>query len=200
MDWDNLKHVISALGFSEWLALASAGVAIISFLMSRATVRRQEAMQFEALRAQRDGDLITWADAAIAAIAEAQRHCRDLKNGLLAGDDALRNASEVRTRLSVLLDQGRLFFPNQAEPVDDDAEAAYVGEPHPAIDALYRCYRVISDLGRVSPMVPGEAVNAVVAQRRRFVSEVFLSVDPRRRQAVMSALDAAALGRTKGSS
>ncbi len=198
MDWDHAKQLFSVLGFSEWLALVSAGVAVISFLLNRATVRRQEAMQFEALRAQRDGDLIAWADAAIVAIGDAQRHCRDLKNGLLTGDDALRNASEVRTRLSVLLDQGRLFFPNQSEPTEDDAEAAYVGEPHPAIDALYRCYRVISDLGRVSPLSPGEAVNAVVAQRRRFVSEVFLSVDPRRRQAAMSSLDVTSLRQSRG--
>jgi hypothetical protein len=82
----------------------------------------------------------------------------------------------------VLLEQGRLFFPNQAEPTEDDAEVAYVGEPNPAVDALCRCYRIISDLGRASPLSPGEAVTAVVAQRRRFVSEVFASVDPRRRQ------------------
>jgi hypothetical protein len=186
------------LGFSEWLALASAAIAVLSFLLNRATVRRQQAMQFEALRAQRDGELIAWADAAIVAIADAQRHCRDLKNDLLVGDDALRNASEVRTRLSVLLDQGRLFFPNQTAPTEDDAEVAYVGQPHPAVDALYRCYRVISDLGRASPMSPGEAVTAVVAQRRRFVSEVFVSVDPRRRQAAMSALDVPARRRSKG--
>jgi hypothetical protein len=198
MLWDGVWRLVSALGFSEWLALASAGVAAVSFLMSRATVRRQEAIQFESLRAQRDGDLIAWAHAAIVAIADAQRHCRDLKNGLLAGDDGLRNASEVRTRLSVLLDQGRLFFPNQAEPTEEDAEVAYVGEPHPAVDALYRCYRIISDLGRASPLSPGEAVTAVVAQRRRFVSEVFVSVDPRRRQAAMSALDITTLRRSKG--
>ncbi len=189
MNIDRIVELLRGLGFSDWLALASALVAAVSFFLSRATVKRQERMQFESLRAQRDGDLIRWADDAITAIGDAQRHCRDMKNGLLTGDAALHNTSEVRTRLSVLLDRGRLFFPNDGTPDDDTSEAAYVGVSHPAIDALYRVYRVISDLGRVSPLSPGEAVQAVVAQRRRFVSEVFLSVDPRRRAMAIRALD-----------
>jgi hypothetical protein len=193
-----LVRWIEGLGFSEWLSLVSAAVAVVSFLMSRKAVRRQEAMQFEALRAEHDGRLIDWADDAIAAIADAQRHCRDLKNGLIAGEEAARAASELRTRMSALLDRGRLFFPNQPDSADEDAqnaEAAYAGQSHAAIDALYRAYRIISDLGRVSPMTPGEAVNAVVAQRRRFVSEIFRSVDPRRRQAALSALAGDARGK-----
>jgi hypothetical protein len=188
-----ISALIAKLGFSEWLSLISALVAAISFLLSRATVRRQDAMQFEALRSQHEARLIDWADAAIVAIADAQRHCRDLKNGLLTSEQALNNVSELRTRMSAVLDQGRLFFPNQPDSSDEDAdrpdEAAYAGQSHAAIDALYRAYRIISDLGRTSPLRAEEAVHAVVAQRRRFVSEVFRSVDPRRRQAALSALD-----------
>jgi hypothetical protein len=179
------------LGFSEWLSLISALVALVSFWLSARAVRRQEAMQFESLRADHDGRLIDWADEAIAAIADSQRHCRDMKNGLMTEGDAVRNASELRTRLSALLDRGRLFFPNQPDSAGEDAdassEAAYIGQSHAAIDALYGVYRIISDLGRVSPLTSGEAVNAVVAQRRRFVSEIFRSIDPRRRQAALSA-------------
>ncbi|HWA23563.1 MAG TPA: hypothetical protein VG735_14305 [Caulobacterales bacterium] len=189
---DYLARMIAQLGFNEWLSLASALVAFISFMLSRAAVRRQEAMQFESLRADQDGRLISWADDAITAIADAQRHCRDQKNGLLTGDEAKRNCSELRTRMSALLDRGRLFFPNQPDSAGEEpeqaAEAAYVGQSQPAIDALYNAYRIISDLGRTLPLSPAEAVNAVVAQRRRFVSEVFRSVDPRRRQAALDAL------------
>jgi hypothetical protein len=184
---------IAKLGFNEWLSLISAAVAFVSFLLGRAAVRRQDALQFEALRSQHEARLIDWADAAIIVIADAQRHCRDLKNGLLTGGQDLTNASELRTRMSALLDQGRLFFPNQPDSAGEDAdqpnEAAYSGQSHPAIDALYRAYRVISDQGRTSPLSPEEAVRAIVAQRRRFVSEVFRSVDPRRREAMLSALD-----------
>lgn len=185
-----ISDYFATLGFNEWLSLISALVAGVSFWLSVRAVKRQEAMQFESLRADSDGRLIDWADEAIAGIADSQRHCRDLKNGLLSDDEAKRNSSEIRTRLSALLDRGRLFFPNQPDSTaeEGEGEAAYAGAPHPAIDALYRVYRIISDLGRVSPLTPGEAVNAVVAQRRRFVSEIFRSVDPRRRQAALTAL------------
>lgn len=191
MEWAQTAQSIAAgLGFSEWLALGSAGVALVSLLVSQAAVRRQQRMQFEGLRHARDSDLIAWADAAIDAIADAQGHCRDVKNNLLIGPDAARSQSALRTRLSALLDRGRLFFPNQPNADDEDAppsEAAYAGAPHPAIDALYKVYRIISDFGRFS-MTPAEAVKAIVAERRRFVSEVFTSIDPRRREAALKGL------------
>jgi hypothetical protein len=54
-------------------------------------------------------------------------------------------------------------------------------------------YRVISDLGRETGLNAADAVLAVVAQRRRFVSEVFRSIDPRRRDAAFEALTARSL-------
>lgn len=183
MDLSAVAAFVGALSFSDWLAGASVIIALVSFAVSRAAVRRQERLQWEGLRAARDSDLIAWADGAIDAIADAQRYCRDLKNSLIMGPEAARTQSELRTRLSAYLDRGRLFFPNQPSGEEDGApaEAAYDGAPHPAIDALYHVYRLVSDLGRMK-MTPGEAVMAVVAQRRRFVSEVFVSIDPRRRQ------------------
>jgi hypothetical protein len=182
-----------SLKINDLLAIVSAIVAAFSFLLTRAAVRRQEVMQVETFRTQRDSSLITWANAAIVGIADAQRHCRDLKNGLIDGKEERKLASELRTRLSVLLDSGRLFFPNQPEAEEEDqpvSETAYVGQSHQAIDALYRVYRVISDLGRETGLNAPEAVQAVVAQRRRFVSEVFRSIDPRRRDAAFEALTA----------
>ena len=81
MSLDYAVNWLASLRFNDWLSMLSAVVAAISFLLSRATVRRQEAMQIETFRNQRDNSLITWANAAIAGIADAQRHCRDLKNG-----------------------------------------------------------------------------------------------------------------------
>ncbi len=190
------------LSVSEWLALASAFVAVVSFLLSRKAVRRQEIMQFEAFRAAHDAHLIAWADRAIDAISDAQQYCRDLKNGILAADEAQRSASGLRTRLTAILDQGRLFFPNQPESdVEEDeraGEAAYRGAEQPAIDALYQIYRVIADLGRASTLSPAQAVTEVVKHRRRFVSEVFVSIDPRRRQAALSELDSKRAARARG--
>jgi hypothetical protein len=70
---------LASMKFSDWLSMLSAVVAAVSFLLSRAAVRRQEVMQIKAFRNQRDSSLIAWANAAIAGIADVQRHCRDIK-------------------------------------------------------------------------------------------------------------------------
>lgn len=190
---DILAFTLS-LRATDWFAAVSAAIAAVSFLLNRSTVKRQQAMQVEAFRAERDRSLIAWANAAIAGIADAQRLCRDLKNGLVDPASERPAVSELRTRLSVLLDSGRLFFPNQP-PLNEDApsqsEAAYAGQSHQAIDALYKVYRVISDLRRPGGLEPAEAVPAIVAERRRFVSTVFQSIDPRRREAAFVKLTAA---------
>jgi hypothetical protein len=188
--WAQIQAWAQALSVSDWMAIGSVLVAGVALLISQATAVRQQRVAREGLRLARDSDLIAWADLAIEAIADAQGYCRDLKNNLLIGPEAARAQSGLRTRLSALLDRGRLFFPNQPAPDEDPpppGESAYVGEPHPAIDALYRVYRIVSDLGRFE-MKPAEAVQAVVTQRRRFVSEVFDSIDPRRRASVLKRL------------
>lgn len=185
--WVSVQTWAKNLSMSDGLAIASIAIAALSFLISQGAARRQTRLQREALRTARDSDLIAWADQAIDAIAEAQGYCRDLKNNLLMGPDAARAQSALRTRLSALLDRGRLFFPNQPSSVEDGEpawESAYSGEPHPAIAALHRVFRIITELGRLE-VKPAEAVQAIVAERRTFVSEVFVSVDPRRREAAL---------------
>jgi predicted transcriptional regulator len=176
------------IGASEIISIASALFAFVSYLASRSTVRRQAIAQYAALRAARDADLISWANEAIDIVSETQKFCRDRKNKLL-DDLAIRHErSRLRTRLQALLDRGRLFFPGEdtdGASSDDENEAAYAGNPHPSVDALYRIYRIVSDMDRTNPMTPHDAIRAIVAQRRRFVSTVFLSVDPRRREEML---------------
>lgn len=180
MEW---RQHLPAIGLGELISIASALFAFVSYLASRATVRRQEIAQYAALRAARDADLISWANEAIDIVSETQKFCRDRKNALVDAASIPLENSRLRTRLQALLDRGRLFFPSKDAPEvgDDDGEAAYAGTPHPSLDALYRIYRIVSDMDRANPLTPADAVRAVVAERRRFVSTVFLSVDPRRR-------------------
>ena len=184
-----VQDLLSQLGPAEWLALGSALAAFVSFLMSRATVKKQETMQLESLRAQRDSDLIAWAHETIERLADTQKLCRDLRDGLIDEDAFLDRRSEARARLSALLDRGRLFFPNAPKDDDDpDKHAAFKGKRQPALDAIFGAYRTMSDIGRDGGPDATAALNAVVEHRRAFVSEAFLHVDPRRRRDVMAKL------------
>jgi hypothetical protein len=184
-----LTRLLADMGPGEWIAVLSAFAALVSFFLNRATVKRQETMQLEGLRAQRDTDLIAWADETIERIADAQKLCRDWRDGLIDEAEFLARRSEVRTRLSASLDRGRLFFPNVTAVEDPDKPAAFQGKRQKALDAIFFCYRAVSDLGRDGGPNATGALETVVAQRRAFVSEVFLHVDPRRRKDVIAKLE-----------
>jgi hypothetical protein len=184
------NDMLAQMGPAEWLAVGSAIAAGWSFLLNRATVKRQEIMQLEALRSARDTDLIAWAHETIERLADTQRLCRDRRDGLIDEEEFLSRRSEMRARLSAALDRGRLFFPNAPKDDDDpDKHAAFKGKRQPALDAVFGAYRTLSDIGRDGGPDPTAALEAVVAHRRLFVSEVFVSIDPRRRRDVLAALE-----------
>jgi hypothetical protein len=173
-----------------WLAIGSGVFALVSFLFNWRVVARQAAREAESLRAARDADLIAWADDAIETLGDAQELLRERGRTLQA--EAFRvGHSKCRTRFTVLLDRGRLFFPGALEDGDAEeagAESAYRGRPHPALQALYDAYQVVTKSNRDNVEYDRRDVLALVAARRRFVSEVFDAVDPRRRVAAIARL------------
>jgi hypothetical protein len=187
MSGGEFERWLGTLGVNEWLTLASALIAIGSLALNWIVVRKQTALQFEELRAMHDSDLIKWTDEVIEIMANAQKLCRD-KDKLISIEEFRISQSEIRTRLSALLDRGRLFFPNKADADHGaDKEAAFQGHRQAALNAVYGVYRVVSDVERDT--AADDPVDAIVVHKRVFISEVFQTIDPRRRQSTMSALD-----------
>jgi hypothetical protein len=186
-----VTRFFSTLDLSQWLSVLSAVAAIGAFLLNRATVKRQERMQYESLRRQRDGELTAWAGEVIERLADAHRLIRDRRDGFVSDEDFFLRRSDMRARISALLDRGRIFFPNA--PIEDDEqpdkEHAFRGKRQPALDAINRCYRVVSDSGKDKGFDLSDGVRRIVSERRLFVSEVFKEIDPRRRREAMSALE-----------
>lgn len=179
---DALTQALAGLSLEAQLAIASGLLALASFIFNWVVISRQEARAAEDLRAARDAALIAWADEAIAALGETQEILRERGRTLQA--DAFRIAhSRARTRLTILLDRGRLFFPAAlgSEADEKGVESAYRGDPHPALDALFEAYQVVTQTDRDLAEYDRDTVMKLVAARRRFVSEVFDVVDPRRR-------------------
>jgi hypothetical protein len=191
MNPETLLAFARNLGPSEWLAFGSAIAAGWSFLLNRATVKRQEIMQLESLRAQRNSELVAWASETIERMADAHALIRERRDGLLSDETFSLRRSDMRARLSASLDRGRLFFPNApVEDVDEsDKEHAFRGKRRPALDAITRAYRIVSDSGKDPKFDLSAGVRNIVAQKRLFVSEVFADIDPRRRREVLSALE-----------
>jgi len=106
---------MQAWTLETWLAVGSSAAAVVSFLLNWAVVRRQTAMQAMALRQSFEAEAIAWGFGAIAALGEAAGLARSRNLTVSPGDvRAARDA--LTTRLSVLIDQGRIYFPNRPDP------------------------------------------------------------------------------------
>jgi hypothetical protein len=96
--------------------------------------------------------------------------------------------SGVRAQLSALIDRGRLFFPNRADgDYGKEKEAGFQGRRHPALDVLVDAYGVIDGSG-AAPGPDSANSEKLTTHRRRFMAEIFTSVDPVRRGEKMKEL------------
>ena len=175
-----IRDWLGQAGPEDWVTVASAIVAAVSFLFNLRLVRRQEKREGAALKLAHDGDVIAWSDEVIATLAEI--HEALCEKGVAYPDGEFRAMRMGhRARLSALVDRGRLFFPNRAEgDKGRDKEEAYQGSRQPAIEVLVQAYDLLASAGgSVGPDM--ETAAALTKLRRRYVAEVFKAVDPVRR-------------------
>jgi hypothetical protein len=143
--------------------------------------REQAALLFEQVRMQRDSDILRWTERCIESLSDADTFC----DGLIAQPfDALQSLKQdtLLARLSALIDQGRLYFPNQTpEKQGPTKPAAYQGFRQRILSVLVRAYDVIL---KVDTATTGDAARVLCSRlinlRRTFVSEAQVAIDPRR--------------------
>jgi len=177
------SDIITDLPIEVWVAIVSAAIALFSLLLNWHLVRQQAKREIEGLRLQKDTALIQWADEAIDTLAEIQKLLRD-RARLIDKDTFKRERSVLRTRLSAVIDRGRLFFPTAQSHGEDGEETAYSGQEDPVINALNQAQDVLKRVDLTWHEYDRSTVLELVAARRQFVSRVFDAVDPRRRRQV----------------
>jgi hypothetical protein len=147
-------------------------------------------MQFEALKAHNDSEIMSWANQAIEQFSNAAQLARG--RGLAYSPSELRSAVlEVGTRISALADRGRLFFPNEEPHVHGaERELAFKGFRPVVLDCLvFSFYELeLLEIEQAEPDI--EACEFFTKCRRLFVSEIQNSVDPRRRGRMLKELGA----------
>jgi hypothetical protein len=179
-------------GINEWVAAASAVLALVSLVLNWMVVRRQTQLQVEGLKAQMDTDVLAWAHEAIDLVSQGVSLARG-RGAIYAPDEFRRLVHETSQKLSSSADRGRLFFPNEAPSEHgQDKEGAFQGYRPPILDAVvFTCSRV----DRMVPDEPGpdkDAADFMIKCRRLLVSEVQNAIDPRRRGQMLKQL---AIGR-----
>ncbi len=164
------------------VSLGSAVMATIAAGLAWRETRRQRRLQSETLRQQVDAASVDWGRRAIDALCEAVALAQ--ASHLMAHEQAERRSS-LAARLSALVDEGRLFFPN-VDPDDHgtDKTAAFRGRRPPILDALIYAYHEVRLLDRPAARMADSAAYLVDC-RRLLVSELQAHLDPRRLEAVI---------------
>jgi hypothetical protein len=177
------------LGLEQWLGIASAVIAVVSFVLNLRLVARQEKRNAANLKMAHDSDIIRWADEVILALARANETLCEKGLSYNDNDFAVRRSDE-RALISALIDRGRLFFPNRTDTDHGaDKEAGFQGYRQPVLQALVHAHDVIDKAG-ATPGPDRAAAEQLMKHRRKFIAEVFQTVDPVRRGMTLKELAA----------
>ena len=177
------------LGLEQWLGIGSAVIAVVSFVLNLRLVARQEKRNAVNLKMAHDSDIIRWSDEVILVLARANETLCEKGLSYSDNDFAVRR-SEERAQVSALVDRGRLFFPNRTNTDHGaDKEAGFQGFRQPALEELVHAYNVIDRAG-AAPGPDRAAAEQLMTHRRRFIAEVFRTVDPVRRGMTLKELAA----------
>jgi len=171
------------------LSLTGAAIAVISFILNLLLVARQEKRNAVNLKMAHDSDIIRWSDEVILTLARANETLSEKGLSYNDNDFAVRR-SEERAHVSALIDRGRLFFPNRTNTEHGaDKEAGFKGHRQPVLEELVLAYSVIDQAGATQG--PDRmAAEQLMKHRRKFIAEVFQTVDPVRRGMTLKELAA----------
>ncbi len=185
--FDQIVNLLSAIG-----QFSAAILALVALVMSVKTARsqsetsqriasEQSRLLSEQIRIQRDSDILRWTEQVIDLLSEADTFAAEL--GTAPFDDlAEARRRRLLSRLSALIDHGRMYFPNERiEAKGAGNHRAYRGHRQAILDALVFSYEALKDAHHVKSGQDAVALCAkIVDFRRQFVSEAQAAIDPHR--------------------
>jgi len=193
-DWNvvgNIGNLLAAIFtgiasvVSLWALLVSLRTSRHQQQLSERIAKEQNDLLFEQVRMQRDSDVIAWSHRCIAILSEIESVVAATDPAALPHGRAEQIAI-LRHTLSGAIDQGRLFFPNDApDSKGADKPAAYQGVRQRILGVLVSVYDVLASMDRLTtPERRAAACKHLLDLRRHFVSEAQLAIEPRRFMAI----------------
>ncbi len=159
----------------------AALLSLSALLLSIWVYSRQQRLNRWQLRLQREDHIIAWARMCLKLMSEVEEH---VKCRLLKGDVKLSSEEFIhfRSRLSALIDEGRLYFPNIKDPKKGASkDPAYQGHRQKILDDLVSFYDQLDRMQKTYTVKMNEETAECFNQlRRSFVSATQKTIDPRR--------------------
>ena len=159
------------------LGSVAAIIAVIAAFSSSAAARRSLKAERQAIRQQYFSELRCWAG-------ECSESLSSAIHWLGEGDTERVKShiawTELRAKLSSLIDRGRWFFPNVAHLlVGTNKEEAFRGLRPLVLDQLVYSYQIISRCILEDRSALESEARDLVKYKRSFVSEIQKKLDPR---------------------
>ena len=159
--------------------LATAFIALLALAFSIWTWRHQTRLSIEAMRIERDNDLIRWIDAVIDVIVDIEFLLRNPPG------DPGQFGSQRNThlaRLAAVIDKGRLYFPGfTRDMIGDDGEPLALGVGPPLLDDLVQIYDLVRNIDLKDEKAVATTRRELMMKKRNFVIEAQDEVEIDRR-------------------
>ena len=165
--------------FAAWDARRSARRQARETEKQQEETRKQALVAVEQLVSSHGQSVREWANGVIEAIGQSIALCHCQKNGL-SEHEYVKERSRVVQRLSALLDQGRLMFPNvDYDQYGTHKPAAFRGVRQAVLDHIADAHDVTLSNQFDDPKL---YLRDLIEARRAFVSEIQTTLDPRAQQ------------------
>lgn len=181
---ERVSQTLDGLGF-DLVAVVSALIAVLGAIFSFRETRRQRKIALEGLRQSLDRASLEWGKSVIAVLSEVEIFIAQGAKTL--ADTAFTTRRNVlMARLSSLVDEGRLYFPNiDVDSHGAEKDGAYQGKRPPILDAVIYAYYELNDLTARTSEDLDSSKEFINQCRRLLVSELQAHLDPRTRNTVV---------------
>jgi type II secretory pathway pseudopilin PulG len=170
------------------VSVIAAAIALYEAKRARASALEERQLQILTYRREYLKDLRSWAERVLQLIGEAVFAC-DLDPKRQANPSFFELRHKIARDLSVLLDQGRWFLPNEkADEHGVEKPGAYRGLRPEALNAVAEAFNLVDQMSYTDQAVNKAKREGLVEAKRNFTSEVQHALDPRARNAEMEAL------------
>lgn len=183
---------IEVLSIGTVVAVVSAVASLIAIVVSLRTAREQRELArhlaeeehlllFEQVRMQRDSDVLRWTKECVSVLSACEAFV-DFFAMQARGSGYQERYEDLCVRLSALIDEGRLYFPNESPDGKGQTKPpAYRGERQLILTVLVRAYdQFKSATDWEDPQKRKALVKSFNDLRRIYVSEAQIAIDPRR--------------------
>lgn len=192
MSWPTLFQSVALLDFGSLSddgkinalsAISESLAAVLSLsalLLSLWVFARQQRINRWQLRLHREDHIITWSGHCLTLLAEIEERV-NAHQSTQAAPFAYDEFVRIRSRLSALIDEGRLYFPNIQDPAKGaNKDAAYQGHRQMILNTLVHVYDGLKIIANHNNAADRQQHIAELNRlRREFVSEAQGAIDPR---------------------